>query len=84
MGATQTPPETGVATHLPGNHVRDAPATTTGPCQGPPNVKGRPRETRDRPFGKTRRYSACFGSPWQRLYFLPDPHGHGALRSTLP
>src|SRR5512144_98933 len=22
------------------------------------------------------------GSPWQRLYFLPDPHGHGSLRAT--
>src|SRR5687768_6235854 len=20
------------------------------------------------------------GPPWQRLYFLPEPHGHGALR----
>ncbi len=28
--------------------------------------------------------AAFFGSPWQRLYFLPEPQGHGALRSTLP
>src|SRR5690348_16856743 len=21
--------------------------------------------------------------PWQRLYFLPEPHGHGSLRPTL-
>src|SRR5262245_14797296 len=24
------------------------------------------------------------GAPWQRLYFLPDPHGHGALRDGPP
>src|ERR1700688_2857727 len=22
------------------------------------------------------------GSPWQRLYLRPDPHGHGSLRPT--
>src|SRR6185369_13218710 len=24
------------------------------------------------------------GSPWQRLYFLPEPHGHGAFRDGPP
>ena len=24
------------------------------------------------------------GAPWQRLYFLPEPHGHGALRDGPP
>ena len=36
--------------------------------------------------GRARRGQA--GCPWQCLYFLPDPHGHGALRligaSTTP
>ncbi len=27
---------------------------------------------------------AFLGSPWQRLYFLPEPQGQGALRSTSP
>src|SRR5712691_9891340 len=27
--------------------------------------------------------AAC-GAPWQRLYFLPEPHGHGALRPGSP
>ena len=30
------------------------------------------------------RRGGCVGSPWQRLYFLPEPHGHGALRGTSP
>src|SRR6185312_6940501 len=24
------------------------------------------------------------GAPWQRLYFLPEPHGHGAFRDGPP
>jgi len=24
----------------------------------------------------------CPGAPWQTLYFLPDPHGQGALRGV--
>jgi hypothetical protein len=24
-----------------------------------------------------------FNRPWQCLYFLPDPHGHGAFRPDL-
>src|SRR5499426_2736570 len=30
--------------------------------------------------------AACaqFRRPWQCLYFLPEPHGQGSLRPTLP
>jgi hypothetical protein len=27
---------------------------------------------------------AVVGAPWQRLYFLPEPHGQGALRAGSP
>ena len=33
----------------------------------------------NRPDRSLGRYAGC---PWQCLYFLPDPHGHGALRLT--
>ena len=33
------------------------------------------------PQSKSPAQRLCPGLPWQTLYFLPDPQGHGALRA---
>src|SRR4029453_5489370 len=38
-------------------------------------------QTVDQPTSQQQAQSCL---PWQCLYFLPDPHGHSALRETLP
>lgn len=50
---------------------------------------GKPGERRKGPHDVralpiSRQAWTFLGSPWQRLYFLPEPQGQGALRSTLP
>lgn len=69
---------------------RDArPPLTTG--EAPRGARRRQCESGLPVSGRPLRGSACLpavylfrlrGSPWQRLYFLPEPQGHGSLRLT--
>src|SRR5260370_13930898 len=52
------------------------------PQATPCRAEGKPRSVpcdRARPSGE-----AHANRPWQCLYFLPEPHGQGSLRPTLP
>src|SRR6185312_360482 len=63
-------------------------STDPHPPFGHPLPKGEGNQERDAIPPRLRRDPLPAGerqlsAPWQCLYFLPDPHGHGSLRPTL-
>ena len=85
-----TPPGAAEGRHRPAESRRSisrdgsACAGLHGPAHRPPRGERRPSTQPGRAQPVSRRLRRPPGAPWQRLYFLPEPQGQGALRDGPP